>query len=76
MVKQPEISLLVHTLRGELRLTQEQFAHELGVTFVIVNRWENGRALPSPMALRLIEEKLAALGERGLVLRDRFLGDK
>ena len=40
-----------------------------------VNRWENGRALPSPMALRLIEEKLAQLGERGLVLRDRFFGD-
>lgn len=37
-------------------LTQEQFAAKVGVTFSTVNRWENGKGTPSPLALRRIEE--------------------
>jgi putative transcriptional regulator len=33
-------------------LTQERFAAKLGVTFPTINRWENGRVWPSPLALQ------------------------
>lgn len=35
---------------------EEQFAAKVGVTFSTVNRWENGRGRPSPLAMRRIEE--------------------
>ena len=40
----------------QLELTQEQFAAKVGVTWSTVNRWENGRGKPSPLAMRRIEE--------------------
>ncbi len=40
----------VRTLRRELKMTQEEFAHELGITVGTVNRWENGRFRPSKLA--------------------------
>jgi putative transcriptional regulator len=55
-------------------LTQERFAAKLGVTFASVNRWENGRAKPSPLALKQIEELLLGLGKRGADLHDQFFG--
>lgn len=42
-------------LRKRLSMTQEQLARELGVTVGTVNRWENGRFRPSPLALRGLE---------------------
>ena len=48
---QPEIGKLVRSLRLETGLTQEQFAAQLGVTFPTINRWENNRAKPSPLAI-------------------------
>jgi putative transcriptional regulator len=45
-----ELCELVRTLRRELKLTQEEFAHELGITVGTVNRWENGRFRPSKLA--------------------------
>lgn len=56
VMNQPEIGKLIRELRLKTGLTQEQFAAELGVTCPTVNRWENNRATPSPMALKLIEE--------------------
>jgi transcriptional regulator with XRE-family HTH domain len=54
------IPTLVKSLRKRLRLTQEQFAHEVGVTFSTVNQWENGRRRPQPFLLnRLLEMKAA-----------------
>jgi transcriptional regulator with XRE-family HTH domain len=35
-------------------MTQENLAHELGVTFSTVNGWENGRHLPIPPLVRII----------------------
>ncbi len=55
MVKK-EISETVRELRGALGLTQEQFAAKLGVTFTTVNRWENSKGKPSPLAMVRIEE--------------------
>jgi putative transcriptional regulator len=56
-------SELVREIRSRLGLTQEQFAARLGVTFASVNRWENGKAQPSPMARKLLEAALAQIGE-------------
>jgi DNA-binding transcriptional regulator YiaG len=36
-------------------MTQEEFAHTLGITVATVNRWENGHAKPSKLARRAIE---------------------
>ena len=44
----------VRTLRKQLGLTQEEFAHEIGVTFATVNRWENGKSEPSRLALKML----------------------
>lgn len=46
----------IRELRASLDLTQEQFAAKVGVTFSTVNRWENGRGKPSPLARQRIEE--------------------
>lgn len=46
----------VKKLRVALNLTQEQFAAKLGVTVSTVNRWENGKGNPSPLASHRIEE--------------------
>ncbi len=47
---------LIKKLRNKLGLTQEQFAAKIGVTFSTVNRWENGKGKPSPLAIRQIME--------------------
>lgn len=65
VMTQPAIGKLVRSLRLETGLTQEKFASELGVTFPTVNRWENNRATPSPLALEKIEKMLRRLGSRG-----------
>jgi len=46
----------IKELRTTLGLTQEQFAAKLGITFTTVNRWENNKAKPSPLALQKIKE--------------------
>lgn len=45
-----EMNVFVRALRRELKLTQEELAHELGITVGTVNRWENGRFRPSKLA--------------------------
>jgi DNA-binding transcriptional regulator YiaG len=37
-------------------MTQEQFAHEVGVTICTVNRWENARTEPHSLAWKDIAE--------------------
>jgi DNA-binding transcriptional regulator YiaG len=51
-------------LRLKLGLTQEQFAARVGVTFSTVNRWENDRGKPSPLAMRPIEDLCKQLDEK------------
>lgn len=63
--KQPEIGKLVRHLRQEMKLTQEKLAVRIGVTFPTLNRWENGRATPSPLAMEKIKELLHQTGDRG-----------
>ncbi|MCC5662282.1 helix-turn-helix domain-containing protein [Nostoc sp. XA010] len=55
IINQPEVGQLIRELRICTDLTQEQFVATLGVTYPTANRWENGHAKPSPMAMRQIE---------------------
>jgi len=71
---QADIPRLVRELRERTGLTQEKFAARLGVTFPTINRWENGRAKPSPLALKQIEDLLLDLGEKGRDLLVAFFG--
>lgn len=45
----------IRELREALGLTQEQFAAKIGMTTSTINRWENGRGVPSPLALKQLE---------------------
>ena len=45
----------IKKLRESFRMTQEDFAHGLGVTFATVNRWENRKAVPSRLAEKELE---------------------
>lgn len=55
-LEESELARKLKELRSKLGLTQEQFAAKVGVTFSTVNRWENGKGKPSPLAMRQIEE--------------------
>ena len=65
MAAKAGIPQLVRKLRERTGLTQERFAAKLGVTFPTINRWENGRAKPSPLAMQRIEELLRSMGDDG-----------
>ncbi len=56
LMKGDEIKLL----RQSLNLSQEKLARQLGVTFTTINRWENNKSKPSPLAL----EKLNTLSKK------------
>jgi len=73
---QTDIPLLIRELRERTGLTQEKFAARLGVTFPTINRWENGRARPSPLAIQKIEELLRSMGDNGADLLKRYLGSQ
>jgi putative transcriptional regulator len=64
---------LIRELRQRTGLTQEKFAAKLGVTFPTINRWENGRARPSPLAMQKIEELLLSMGGSGKDLLKRIV---
>ena len=46
----------IRQIREALGLTQEDFAHKIGATSITVSRWERGKARPSRMAIRLLEQ--------------------
>lgn len=71
-MNQPQIGKLIREIRLETRLTQEQFAAEVGVTYSSMNRWENGRSKPSPLAMQKIEGMLRQMGDRGKEMLVRY----
>ncbi|MBL7181212.1 MAG: helix-turn-helix transcriptional regulator [Pseudomonadota bacterium] len=71
MNRQADIPRLIRELRKRTGLTQEKFAAKLGVTFPTINRWENGRAKPSPLAMQRIEELMRSMGDNGTDLLKR-----
>ena len=76
MNPQTDIAQHIRELRERTGLTQEKFAARLGVTFPTINRWENGRARPSPLAMQKIEELLRSMGERGSDLLIEIFGEE
>lgn len=46
----------IKMVRKILKLSQEELAHELGVSFATVNRWENDSYNPSRLAKKVFVE--------------------
>ena len=76
MSSDTDMGQLVRELRERLGLTQEKFAAKVGVTFPTINRWENKRAKPSPLAVKQIEDLLRDLGDVGRDLRRKYFAEE
>lgn len=70
-IDQSEFATLVRETRQRLGLSQAKFAATLGVSFQSVNRWENGRTKPLPIAVKQIELLLHQMGRQGEDLLSR-----
>ncbi len=75
MDRNTDPATLVREVRTRLGLTQEKFAARLGVTLPTINRWENGRTKPSPLAVRTLRDLVAGMGDEGKDLMAGFLSD-
>lgn len=62
-----EILNNIRKIRLEMGLTQEQFAAKLGVSFPTVNRWENQKSKPSPLALQKLKKLFLVLKKKTLL---------
>lgn len=76
MNEQKDFAPLVRELRKRLGLTQEKFAARLGVTFPTINRWENGRVKPSPMAVQHLRDFVREMGKDGVDLLKKYFGEE
>lgn len=76
MNEQTELAPLVRELRKRLGLTQEKFAARLGVTFPTINRWENGRVKPSPMAVEHLRDFVREMGKDGKDLMQKYFSEE
>ena len=65
-----QIAQHVLEIRLEMGLTQEQFAAKLGVSFPTVNRWENKKTKPSPLAIQKLQKLLFALQKKKSASRE------
>lgn len=50
-----ELPKKIKAIRQHFKLSQEELAHKLGVSFTSVNRWENGQTKPSKLARKQLE---------------------
>lgn len=72
MIRQPEnFPETVKAVRRQLALSQEELAHALGVSFATVNRWENGKTVPSKLAQRQFEQFCAQMNKQGKLKHDQ-----
>jgi putative transcriptional regulator len=71
-MNQPQIGQFISELRLLTGLSQEKFAAQLGFTWGTVNRWENGRNKPSPIAIAQLEKMLLDMGDRGSELLVKY----
>ncbi len=65
-----QIAQHVREIRVKLGLTQEQFALKLGVSFPTVNRWENQKTKPSPLAIQKLQKLLSSLKKSAAKTKD------
>jgi putative transcriptional regulator len=56
---------LVKDVRRQLGLSQEDLARVLGVSFATVNRWENGKTVPSKLARAQFDTFFAKMTKQG-----------
>lgn len=63
MTKHQEYSTKLLQIRSKQRLSQEELATRLHVSFATVNRWENGKSEPQKAAKEAIDEMFEALQE-------------
>lgn len=71
-IEQPRVAQLIRETRQHLKLSQVKLATMLGVSFHSINRWENGRTQPSPLAMKQIQELLQQMGEAGEELLAKY----
>jgi len=57
--KSVETAAKLKLMRHQLGLSQEDLAHQLGVSFSTINRWENEKTAPSKLACSRIEQFLS-----------------
>jgi DNA-binding transcriptional regulator YiaG len=74
-IDQSKLADLVRETRQRLELSQAKFATKLGVSFQSVNRWENGRTKPLPVALKQIEHLLHQMGDTGKDLLVKYFSE-
>jgi len=66
LAKAPEnFAETVKEVRQQLGLSQEELAHELGVSFSTINRWENSKTVPFKLARRQFEAFRKRMAEQG-----------
>ncbi|HTN70341.1 MAG TPA: helix-turn-helix transcriptional regulator [Methylomirabilota bacterium] len=63
----------IRSIRAALRMSQEEFAREIGVSFVMIDRWEHDKVKPSAHAMRRIEA-LASRAEENQKLSAAKIG--
>lgn len=61
---------LIKNIREYLNISQVDFAEALGVAFATINRWENGRAIPTKLAQAKLYEYCK---EKGVPVYDMIL---
>jgi transcriptional regulator with XRE-family HTH domain len=60
-----EFAELLREVRGQLGISQEDLARQLGVSFATVNRWENGRTKPMKLARAQFDAFCAKMKRQG-----------
>jgi len=63
---------LIKAVREQLRLSQEDLAREIGVSFTTVNRWENGQVKPSRLAKAQLETFCKKMSKKGKLKIEKF----
>jgi DNA-binding transcriptional regulator YiaG len=64
-IESEKFSERVKRVRSQLNLSQEDLAHDIGVSFATVNRWENGKASPSKLARKSFDNFCALMKKQG-----------
>ena len=65
-----KIAQHVLEIRLKMDMTQEEFAAKLGVSFPTVNRWENKKTKPSPLAIQKLQKFFSALKKKKSVFQE------
>lgn len=56
-MNQEKIGKIIKKIRKDNRLTQQDLANKLGVTYQAVSKWENGKSIPDISILKQISDK-------------------